>query len=205
MKILTASNWLKAPLDRDVIARWTVNPGQGMGYGLSFPLPADAERFTFLALGDSGDSEASGPHVSPQDAVGREMARDAALPGSDGAAAFVVHTGDVVYMTGERRLYDRNFRRPYAPFLTPESTVDKLIFRLPFLPVPGNHDYYDLQHWLNWLSRIPLLGAGVRAIAHELFAFSLPEGGSSMGKAYMQAFVNSPPRHWHISHPGSHA
>ena len=33
-------------------------------------------------------------------------------------------------MTGERRLYDRNFRRPYAPFLTPESTVDRLVFIL---------------------------------------------------------------------------
>jgi len=188
--LFSVDNWLKAPLDRDVIARWTVGGGKGMGYALEMPDLPDPENFTFLALGDTGDSEASGPHLSPQDAVGREMAADAALPGSKGKGAFVVHTGDIVYMTGEHRLYDRNFRRPYEAFLTPQSTVDDLIFRMPFLPVPGNHDYYDLAGWTRWLARIPILGAGLRAIAHELFAFSVPEGGSEMGKAYMQAFVN---------------
>jgi hypothetical protein len=102
----------------------------------------------------------------------------------------VVHTGDVIYMTGERRLYDRNFRRPYARFLTEGSTVDNLIFRIPFLPVPGNHDYYDLGAWANWLSRVPLLGRGLRILAHRFFAFGLPEGGSDMGRAYMEAFVD---------------
>jgi hypothetical protein len=186
-----ANNWLKSPQDRDVIARWTVGKGMGMSYSLDVPAPPDPDRFTFLALGDSGDSEAAGPHFSPQDAVAHEMARDARLPGGVGNAGYVVHTGDVVYLTGEHRLYDRNFRQPYAPFLTPESTVDRMVFRLPFLPVPGNHDYYDLRAWTRWLARVPLLGAGVRAIAHELFAFSLPKGGSDMGKAYMQAFVDS--------------
>jgi tetratricopeptide (TPR) repeat protein len=189
--LFRADNWLKAPLDRDVIARWTVGGGTGMGYALTMPDLPDPENFTFLAIGDTGDSEASGPHLSPQDAVGREMAADALLPGSRGQGAFVVHTGDIVYMTGEHRLYDRNFRRPYEAFLTPQSTVDDLIFRIPFLPVPGNHDYYDLAGWTRWLARIPILGAGLRAIAHELFAFTIPEGGSEMGKAYMQAFVNA--------------
>lgn len=191
MPLFSADNWLKAPLDRDVIARWTVGGSKGNGYALEMPDLPDPDNFTFLALGDTGDSEASGPHLSPQDAVGREMAADAALPGSHGKGAFVVHTGDIVYMTGEHRLYDRNFRRPYEAFLTPQSTVDDLIFRIPFLPVPGNHDYYDLAGWTRWLARIPILGAGLRAIAHELFAFTIPEGGSEMGKAYMQAFVNA--------------
>jgi hypothetical protein len=96
----------------------------------------------------------------------------------------------VIYMTGERRLYDRNFRRPYSPFLTPDSTVDNLVFRLPFLPVPGNHDYYDLGGWAMWLSRVPIIGSGLRALVHELFAFSVPEGGSDMGRAYMTAFMD---------------
>ncbi len=191
MHLFGVHSWLKAPLDRDVIARWTVGEGKAMSYALDLPAPPDPERFTFLVLGDSGDSEASGPHVSPQDAVGREMARDAALPDSAGQAALVVHTGDLVYMTGEHRLYDRNFRQPYAAFLTPESTVDGLTFRLPFLPVPGNHDYYDLGGWTRWLTRVPILGAGLRAITNELFAFSLPEGGSDMGRAYMQAFIDA--------------
>src|SRR5262249_12778589 len=118
--------------------------GRAMDYSLAIPPLADPIRFVFLAVGDTGDSEAAGPHFSPQDAVAQHLAADAALPDSAGDAALVLHTGDVVYMAGERRLYDRNFRRPYAAFLTPESTVDRLVFRLPFLPVPGNHDYYDL-------------------------------------------------------------
>lgn len=190
MSLFAVDNWLKVPADRDVIARWTVGEDRGMRYSLALPPPQDPERFEFLALGDSGDSEASGPHLSPQDAVAQHLAADAALPGSQGRAGLVLHTGDVVYMTGERRLYDRNFRRPYAAFLTPESTIDHLVFRLPFLPVPGNHDYYDLGGWAMALARVPFLGAGLRAIAHELFAFSLPEGGSGMGRAYMQAFVD---------------
>jgi hypothetical protein len=118
------------------------------------------------------------------------MADDAAAPVGNGASQLVVHTGDVIYMTGERRLYDRNFRRPYSRFLTEGSTVDNLIFRLPFLPVPGNHDYYDLGAWATWLARVPLLGRGLRVLAHRLFAFGLPEGGSDMGRAYMEAFVD---------------
>jgi len=190
MKLFTADGWLKAPLDRDVIARWTVGGGEKMSHTLEFPPPPDPERFIFLALGDTGDSTASGTRISPQDAIGHEMALDSALPESSGNARFILHTGDVIYMTGERRLYDRNFRRPYEPFLLPESTVDDLKFRLPFLPVPGNHDYYDPGGWAKWLARIPILGAGMRAISHQLFSFNLPEGGSGMGKAYMQAFVN---------------
>ncbi len=191
MQLLRVETWLKSPTDREVIARWTVGAGQGMSYALDLPVPPDPDNFTFLALGDTGDSEATGPKLSPQDAVAREMASDAALPSSQGNAELVLHTGDVIYMTGERRLYDRNFRQPYAPFLAPQSTVDNLVFRIPFLPVPGNHDYYDLNGWIRWLSRLPILGAGIRAISGELFAFSLPEGGSDMGKAYMEAFVQA--------------
>jgi hypothetical protein len=190
VSLFGVDNWLKTPADRDVIARWTVGADRGMRYALALPPPPDPDRFEFLVLGDTGDSEASGPRLSPQDAVAKHLAADASLPGSDGQACLVLHTGDVVYMTGERRLYDRNFRRPYAAFLTPQSTVDHLVFRLPFLPVPGNHDYYDLGGWGMALARVPFLGAGLRAIAHELFAFSLPEGGSGMGQAFMQAFVD---------------
>ncbi|MBW3624309.1 MAG: metallophosphoesterase [Armatimonadetes bacterium] len=190
MRILAVDNWLKAPADRDIITRWTVGAKGSGSHALDLPTPTDPDRFTFLALGDTGDSEVAGSHLSPQDAVAQQMALDAALPDGPGDASLILHMGDVIYMTGERRLYDRNFRRPYAPFLTPESTVDQLTFRIPFLPVPGNHDYYDLGAWMKWIGRFPFLGAGIQAIAHQLFAFNLPKGGSDMGRAYMKAFVD---------------
>src|SRR5437879_5962428 len=98
MKLFTADAWLKAPLDRDVIARWTVGPG-GSTHAMALPQPHDPERFEFLALGDTGDSESAGTRLSPQDAVARELARDSALHGGYGKARLVLHTGDVVYMT----------------------------------------------------------------------------------------------------------
>src|SRR5918998_64400 len=98
MRLFSVSNWLKTPADRDVIARWTVGGEKAMSYALSLPQPADPDRFAFLALGDTGDSEIAGPGLSPQDAVAQQMARDAALPDRDGAGQFVLHTGDVVYM-----------------------------------------------------------------------------------------------------------
>jgi 3',5'-cyclic AMP phosphodiesterase CpdA len=194
-----ALNWLKAPADREVIRRWTA-PAGGTRYRLEIPQPADPERFEFLVLGDTGDSEASGPGVSPQDAVGKWLALDAAPPVGKGQGLFVLHTGDIVYMTGERRLYDRNFRRPYAPFLAAESTVDNLVFRLPFLPVPGNHDYYDLAGWARAVAGAPIVGGGLRALAREVFAYSIPRGGSDMGAAYMEAFVG--PNGTYV--PGTH-
>jgi len=181
-------NWLKAPADREVIARWTARDS-GSAYALALPAPPDPERFEFLVVGDTGDSDVSSAGQSPQEAVAQHLAGDASLPESPGPGAFLLHMGDVVYMAGERRLYDRNFRRPYSSFLTPGSTVDDLVFRLPFLPVPGNHDYYDFAGWASTLVRIPGLGSGLKALARELFAYNIPQGGSGMGRTYMEAFV----------------
>ncbi len=72
------ANWLREPAHRDIIKHWTA---AGDDHVLTLPPPPDPERFEFLALGDSGDSESSGALVSPQDAVARELAADAALPG----------------------------------------------------------------------------------------------------------------------------
>ncbi len=190
MSLRSAATWLKAPADRDVIRRWTCRPGED--HCLLLPPPADPDRFAFLAVGDTGDSEGS-DGVSPQDAVAAEMAREARLPETGGDAELVLHTGDVVYMTGEQRLYDRNFRRPYAPFLTSGSTPEELVFRLPFLPVPGNHDYYDPGGWSRWLAAMPALGAGLRALSREVFSYSLPQRGSGMGRVWMEAFTHRDP------------
>lgn len=189
MCALALINWLKAPASHAIIRRWTRTDSSGE-YRLLLQLPDPGDTFEFLVVGDTGDAEFSGAGPAPQDAVALYLAADAALPdSSQGKGRLLLHTGDVVYMTGERRLYDRNFRRPYARFLTPASTVDDLVFRLPFLPVPGNHDYYDFATWAATLSKTPVLGAGLRSLARELFAFNVPQGGSDMGRAFMEAFV----------------
>lgn len=187
MTLLPAIRWLSAPANHDIIARRT-RPGT---CALELPAPPDPERLAFLVLGDTGDSDVAGTALSPQDAVARELAIEAGVtdPPRADAANLVLHLGDVVYMTGERRLYERNFRRPYAPFLTRDSTFDRLVFRVPFLPVPGNHDYYDFPRWAALLAHVPVLGLGFRALARELFAFSLPSGGSDMGHTFMDAFL----------------
>lgn len=202
MSLLNVESWLRTPPDRAVIARWTPDTptdatNAAERYRIALPddlVPNDGTEWEFLALGDTGDADAAGPGEAPQDAVAVEMARSAVAPVGGGQGRFVVHTGDVIYLTGERRLYERNFRRPYAALLTAESTVDNLVFRIPFLPVPGNHDYYDLRGWATWLSRVPLIGSGLRALSHKFFSFSLPKGGSDMGAAYMNAFVQSTPK-----------
>jgi Calcineurin-like phosphoesterase len=193
MNLFPAFHWLRAPANHAIIERWTSRRHPDSQHTLVLPPPPDPARFEFLVLGDTGDSDLAGAGESPQDGVARELTADASLPGSGGRAQLVLHAGDIVYMTGERRLYDRNFRRPYAPFLTPDSTFERLVFRLPFLPVPGNHDYYDFPAWAGWLVGAPVLGAGFRAIARELFSFSIPRGGSDMGRAYMEAFVDPEP------------
>lgn len=187
---LISFNWLKSPADREIIRKWTPAGGEHT-FEIQLPQPDDPEHFELLALGDTGDSEPD-TTTSPQDAVARFLAEAAGPPVGLGKASLVLHTGDVVYMTGERRLYDRNFRRPYAPFLAPGSTVENLVFRIPFLPVPGNHDYYDFARWARWLVRTPVVGSGVRAVARELFTYRVPEGGSGMGKTFMDAFVRAP-------------
>jgi predicted phosphodiesterase len=186
MRLFRVEGWLESPLNRDVIARWTVGDSSRSSYRIALPQPSHPDHFTILAFGDTGDSDAAGPYVSPQDAVAHEMAAD----NQDSPVSAILHMGDVVYMTGERRCYDRSFRRPYQPFLTPESTVDHFVFRVPFLPVPGNHDYYDLGVWARFLARVPFLGRGLRALSHQLFTFNLPTGGSGMGSTYMHAFVD---------------
>ncbi|MDX1931190.1 MAG: hypothetical protein SFU56_01155 [Capsulimonadales bacterium] len=193
--MFSADHWLRAPTNREIIERWSLGAGRSVAieqrHRMAIPdrSPADGAAWDFLVLGDTGDSDATGPPPSPQDAVARELARDAASPVGHGSGHLVLHTGDVIYMAGERRLYERNFRRPYLPFLTPESVVDDMVFRLPFLPVPGNHDYYDLGGWGRWLSHIPFLKTGFRAFSQRFLGFGVPEGGSDMGHSFMDAFV----------------
>jgi hypothetical protein len=100
---------------------------------------ANDPEFSFFVIGDSG----SGDHYghNPQRQIAEMMLQQ--------SANFILHTGDVVYQVGSSEYYDNNFIKPYREFLvggdSPKNLkYDHLTFKLPFLPVLGNHDYYDL-------------------------------------------------------------
>jgi hypothetical protein len=158
---------------------------------LRLPPPADPERFSFLVLGDSGDSAAQRAPITSQIAVAQELVEDL-IP--SGAAQFVLHTGDLVYPCGERHLYEANFLRPYAGLLSPVASEENTpTFRVPFLPVPGNHDYADLHPWVRSVVRAPLLGRALRTFSERAFSYPLPSVGSRLGLGYWEVFVEPHP------------
>jgi hypothetical protein len=199
-------DWFSNPADRELIRRWTVGGGDAsLQHELLIEKASATEsQWCFVALGDTGDSDRFGAHVSPQSAVATCLAQDCGLlPSQTNAGApslpvpaqMVLHTGDINYLTGEERLYDINFIDPYRAFQTPESHFHDLVFRLPFLPVPGNHDYYDLH---GWVSKFLTLGSWMgfsKVLTHFFYRMNLsvPLGGSDAGAAYMKAFVESAP------------
>lgn len=73
---------------------------------------------TFLVLGDSGDG---GPG---QELVAAWMRRE--------PAAFWLHVGDLAYEDGTFAQFEKYFFEVYRDIL----------WRVPFFPAPGNHDYY---------------------------------------------------------------
>ncbi len=79
--------------------------------------PKADESFRILAFGDSGS--------------GNEHQYRLAEKMPSAGADIVVHTGDLIYMEGEREDYPEKFYRPYA----------SLIASVPFYPSMGNHDF----------------------------------------------------------------
>ena len=88
-------------------------PAEGLRFRTAAP-----GRFTFLALGDSGDGGAG------QFALTRRMNTE--------TAELVLHTGDVAYEDGTFAQYESYFFAVYR----------ELLARTPFYLAPGNHDYY---------------------------------------------------------------
>ncbi|MDH4226502.1 MAG: metallophosphoesterase [Deltaproteobacteria bacterium] len=87
----------------------------------SITLKATSQKnFVFAVVGDSGSGN------KEQFEVANEILK--------AAPEFIIHTGDVVYMTGEWEHYLDKFVEPY----------EKLLKKgIPFYPVPGNHDYIE--------------------------------------------------------------
>ncbi|MGB7248616.1 MAG: metallophosphoesterase [Phormidesmis sp.] len=146
---------------------------------------ASAQKsFSFLVIGDSGTSR----HLRdrPQRHVNERL-----LAHSD-ECDFVVHTGDVVYLTGSSEQYPDNFIDPYREFLVggenpKKIRFDKMIFKKPFLPVLGNHDYYDLTVTAGLLSKAltPL-----RRLLRKRINLDIGWHGSFQGEAFTRAFVD---------------
>lgn len=140
--------------------------------------------FSFLVLGDSGSRFHRSDH--PQRRVAEAM-----LEHRDDCA-FILHTGDVVYLVGSREQYPRNFIEPYREFLVggeqpQQIAYDRMVFRLPFLPVPGNHDYYDLPLAFGLISQ---LSWPLRQLLGHRFQPDIGWHGSFQGDAYARAFLD---------------
>lgn len=144
----------------------------------------DRPEFSFLVLGDSG----SGSHRwhNPQRRIAEKAAEHL------DSCQFVLHTGDVVYLTGSSEYYERNFIEPYHFLLKggdrPEA-IDyrEMVFQTPFLPVPGNHDYYDLPFWVGILAQIAL---PIRFLLRSKIDIDIGWHGSYQGDTYARAFID---------------
>ncbi len=144
----------------------------------------DNPDFSFLVIGDSGSGYHRGHN--PQ----RQIA-EAMLPHRD-QCRFVLHTGDVIYLVGSSEYYFKNFIQPYREFLkggeTPHQiTYDRMVFNQPFLPVPGNHDYYDLPFIYGLLAQVSL---PFRYVLRHRGDLDVGWHGSNQGNAYAQAFLD---------------
>ncbi|MEB3179072.1 MAG: metallophosphoesterase [Nostocaceae cyanobacterium] len=145
---------------------------------------ADNPEFSFLVVGDSGSGSHRGHN--PQRQVAEIM-----LPHHD-ECSFMLHTGDVIYLVGSSEYYQQNFIHPYREFLVggeqPKSIAyDKMIFNKPILPVPGNHDYYDLPLLFGIASWISL---PFRRLLRSKIDFDVGLHGSGQGDAYARAFLD---------------
>lgn len=144
----------------------------------------EQEAFSFLVIGDSGSGRH--PGHSPQRRITEQMLLHRE------ECRFVLHTGDVVYLVGSSEFYPQNFIEPYREFIVggenPKNiTFDQMVFNLPFLPVLGNHDYYDLPIFYGVLAQ---LSYPVRRVLRSRIDFDIRFHGSYQGRAFAQAFMD---------------
>ncbi len=145
---------------------------------------SDTPEFSFLVVGDSGSGSYRGYNPQRQIAelmlAHREQSR------------FVLHTGDVIYLVGSSEYYLKNFISPYREFLVggerPERIAyDQMVFNMPFLPVPGNHDYYDLPFIYGLIAQASL---PLRRLLRSQLDLDIGWHGSGQGNAYARAFLD---------------
>ncbi len=144
----------------------------------------DNPEFSFLVIGDSG-SGSHGGH-NPQRQVAELL-----LPHHN-ECRFMLHTGDVIYLVGSSEYYQQNFIEPYREFILGGEhprriAYDQMVFKLPILPVPGNHDYYNLPILLGLASLTTL---PIRGLLRSRLDIDVGWHGSGTGDAYARAFLD---------------
>ncbi|MEH1971486.1 metallophosphoesterase family protein [Nostoc sp.] len=144
----------------------------------------DNSEFSFLVVGDSGSGKHRGHN--PQRQVAELM-----LPHHD-ECRFMLHTGDVIYLVGSSEYYQQNFIEPYREFILggehPRGIAyDQMVFKLPILAVPGNHDYYNLPILLSLASLTTL---PIRSLLRSRLDLDVGLHGSKTGEAYARAFLD---------------
>lgn len=144
----------------------------------------DNPQFSFLVIGDSG----CGSHLKhhPQRKIAEMMLEH------QQDIRFILHTGDIVYQVGSNEYYQTNFINPYKEFLvggekSQHLRYDDLTFKLPFFPVPGNHDYYDLPFIYGILFQTTWLP---RRLLRGRLDLDVGWHGSDQGNAYARAFLD---------------
>ncbi|AFY53886.1 Calcineurin-like phosphoesterase [Rivularia sp. PCC 7116] len=141
-------------------------------------------EFSFLVVGDSGTGSHRGH--SPMRRVAELM-----LPHYDDCR-FMLHTGDVVYQVGSSEYYSKNFIKPYREAILggedyKKIAYDEMVFKLPILPVLGNHDYYDLPIIFGLISATTL---PFRRLIPSKLDIEVGRHGSHKGDAFARAFLD---------------
>lgn len=144
----------------------------------------ESEHLSFIVMGDSG----AGSHV------GHDPQREIALKilANLEGCRFILHTGDLVYQVGSKEYYQKNFIQPYRELLhrgdrPHQIAYDQMVFRVPFFPVLGNHDYYDLP----FFSSLVVQGSmPLRLLMGLPVELNLGWEGSHQGDTYARAFLD---------------